>query len=67
MSRRTFGTLMVLSCHLDLVRDPSGAKQRDLAAGYCAAIERCGDLLEAHFPIDPGDENELRDHLIVKH
>ncbi len=49
---------------VDLLTD--GVKQRDLAAGFCAAIERCGDLLEAHFPIDPGDENELRDHLIVK-
>ncbi|MDP6979704.1 MAG: TPM domain-containing protein [Myxococcota bacterium] len=44
----------------------AGVKRGDAAGGLCAAIERCGDLLEAHFPIAPGDENELRDHLIVK-
>lgn len=49
---------------VDLMID--GVKQRDLADGLCSAITRCGDLLEAHFPIAPGDENELRDHLIVK-
>ena len=43
-----------------------GVKSRDLAAGFCTAIERCGDLLEAGFPIEAGDANELRDHLIVK-
>ncbi len=49
---------------VDLMID--GVKRGDTAAGLCAAIERCGNLLETHFPIAPGDENELRDHLIVK-
>lgn len=43
-----------------------GVKRGDLAEGMTQAIQRCGDLLSAHFPISPNDANELRDHLIVK-
>ena len=43
-----------------------GVKGGDLARGMCEAIDRCGELLAAHFPIAEGDANELRDHLIVK-
>ena len=43
-----------------------GVKARDLAAGLSRAVLRCGELLAPHFPIAPGDENELRDHLVIK-
>lgn len=49
---------------VDLMID--GVKSGDLAGGMCAAIDRCGELLAAHFPIAADDANELRDHLIVK-
>ena len=35
-----------------------------IAAGFTAAIERCGDLLAAHAPPD-GSANELPDRLYV--
>ena len=31
--------------------------------GMCSAIARCGELLAAHFPIAPGDVNELSNEL----
>lgn len=43
-----------------------GVKRGDLAAGMTEAVQRCGELLSAHFPIAENDINELRDHLIVK-
>jgi putative membrane protein len=43
-----------------------GVKGGDLAAGMVQAIQRCGELLSPHFPIADDDENELRDHLVVK-
>ena len=43
-----------------------GVKARDLAAGMSRAVLRCGELLAPHFPIAAGDENELRDHLVIK-
>jgi len=43
-----------------------GVKRGDLAAGMTEAVQRCGELLSAHFPIAENDTNELRDHLIVK-
>jgi putative membrane protein len=43
-----------------------GVSRGDLADGMTQAIARCGDLLAPHFPLAEGDENELRDHLIVK-
>lgn len=43
-----------------------GVKEGDLARGMCEAIERCGELLAAEFPLTRDDTNELRDHLIVK-
>jgi putative membrane protein len=43
-----------------------GVKSGDFAAGMCAGIERSGALLAPHFPCDLDDNNELRDHLIVK-
>jgi len=35
-----------------------------VADGFVESIERCGRLLETHFPIGVGDRNELPDHLI---
>lgn len=43
-----------------------GAKEKNLADGFCSAIEKCGDLLEAHFPILPNDVDELLNHLVIK-
>ena len=42
------------------------ARMRDdqIAAGFIAAIERCGDLLATHAPPD-GSSNELPDRLYV--
>lgn len=44
----------------------AGVKRRDLAGGWCKAIERCGDLLGAKFPIEAKDVNELRNRLNIK-
>jgi len=43
-----------------------GVKRKDLADGMSTAIQRCGELLNPHFPISPDDANELRDHLVIK-
>lgn len=43
-----------------------GVKKKDLAEGFCGAIERCGEILSPHFPRSSDDRNELRDHLIIK-
>ncbi len=43
-----------------------GVKAGDLADGMSRAVLRCGELLAPHFPIAPGDENELRDHLVIR-
>ena len=32
---------------------------------YINAIERCGELLQEHFPCDKENENELGDTLVV--
>ncbi len=44
----------------------SSLKKRDLATGLCQAIDRCGELLEPNFPIQPNDKNELHNHLVIK-
>jgi putative membrane protein len=33
--------------------------------GFVEAIRKCGDLLARHFPVRPGDENELTNELRV--
>ncbi len=43
-----------------------GAKKRDLASGFEAAIARCTDLLAPHFPRQEQDVNELGDLLIFR-
>jgi len=42
----------------------AGLKSNDGAAAFCAAIERCGNILAEHFPRAPDDRNELKDDLI---
>ncbi len=44
----------------------SGIRQGDLAKGLCNAIDTCGTILADNFPIAPGDQNELRDHILFK-
>lgn len=36
-----------------------GIKKGDLSGGLRAGILRCGEVLTRHFPIEPGDRNEL--------
>ena len=43
-----------------------GTKSRNLALGLSQGIELCGELLSPHFPIQPEDQNELPNHLIIK-
>lgn len=34
--------------------------------GFVEAIELCGGLLKTHFPIQPGSQDELKNHLVIK-
>ena len=43
-----------------------GIKKGHVGLGLAAAIERCGDILAAEFPIAEGDVNELGDTLIIR-
>ncbi|MBN23282.1 MAG: hypothetical protein CL678_18500 [Bdellovibrionaceae bacterium] len=43
-----------------------GVRSKDLCGGICAALEKCGELLDASFPIQADDQNELSDELIIK-
>ena len=36
-----------------------GIRKGDPSGGLSAGILRCGEVLASHFPIDPGDRNEL--------
>jgi putative membrane protein len=42
-----------------------GFRDKRQAEAICQAVRRCGELLQAHFPIKPDDKNELR-NLIVE-
>jgi putative membrane protein len=44
----------------------SGIKGKSLGEGLTAGIKECGRLLNPHFPVLKGDENELSDALIFK-
>ena len=44
----------------------AGLKSGNGCAAFCAAIERCGDILATHFPRKPGDRDELKDKLITE-
>jgi putative membrane protein len=49
----------------DVVRDLTTAARDDrLADGFVRAIEAVGVVLTEHFPVSPGDANELDDHLV---
>ena len=39
-------------------------KQGQMAGGFVAAIQRCGEVLIQHFPVTASDKNELPNHLI---
>lgn len=43
-----------------------GAARGDLAGGLVAGVQACGEVLAARFPREPGDANELPDHLVVR-
>lgn len=43
-----------------------GVKRGQLAENLELAIQQCGNLLVKHFPIQPGDTNELANTVIVK-
>ena len=53
-------------CSAQAAIDSLTARMRDdqIAAGFIAAIERCGDVLATHAPPD-GSSNELPDRLYV--
>jgi putative membrane protein len=44
----------------------SGLKSGNAGAAFCAAIERCGDILATHFPRPPDDRDELKDELVTE-
>jgi len=44
----------------------SGLKSHQLAKGFVPAIEKCGELLAAHFPIKKDDTNELSNYPILR-
>jgi putative membrane protein len=49
----------------DTIRDLTAhARQEKLADGFVQAIGSVGAVLAEHFPLSPGNENELDDHLI---
>lgn len=39
--------------------------QGEITEGFVEAINACGDILQMHFPVEPGDRNELPDHLVI--
>ena len=43
-----------------------GIARGSLRDGLVAGIERCGAVLAEHFPLRPGDRNELADRLVVR-
>ena len=42
-----------------------GFQQKEHAKAIAAAIDRCGEILAAHFPLKPGDRNELGNEVII--
>lgn len=44
----------------------AGLKSGNGCDAFCAAIERCGDILAAHFPRQPDDRDELEDKLVTE-
>jgi putative membrane protein len=40
-------------------------KDDQICQGFLQAIETCGEILTEHFPVEPGNKNELPDHLVM--
>lgn len=66
MGDETIGAKLSQS-HWDEVRDivATGLRSGRPAEGLQKGIERCGELLAEHFPIQPGDVNELANELHI--
>jgi putative membrane protein len=43
----------------------NGLKSKQAAGAYCKAIQRCGEILAAHFPRQPDDKDELPNPLVT--
>jgi putative membrane protein len=43
----------------------NGLKSNQAADAYCRAIQRCGEILAAHFPRKPDDKDELPNRLVT--
>ncbi len=43
-----------------------GVKKGSMTDGFCQALTKCGEVLAPQFPIQDGDQNELRNHLLIK-
>lgn len=43
-----------------------GIKKQHIGIAFKDAVEKCGEILEPVFPIQPDDVNELKDHLVIK-
>lgn len=43
-----------------------GLRERRAGEAFCAAVDRCGEILAAHFPRAADDRNELADKLITE-
>jgi len=41
-------------------------RRGDFAGGFCAAIDRCGDILAQRFPAQAANLNELKNHLRIE-
>lgn len=41
-------------------------KKGQAGSGLTRAVEKCGQILSDHFPIQPGDKNEICNQLIIK-
>jgi len=42
-----------------------GVRTNRACEAICKAIDHCGEILAAHFPRQPDDQNELPDHLVT--
>ena len=42
-----------------------GFREKEHSKAIAAAVDRCGEILATHFPIKPGDRNELGNEVII--
>lgn len=67
LADRGIDSVMEASTWDEVLQDVlSGIKKKNMKEGLVQAIHRCGDILSEHFPIQPDDENELSNKLIIK-